>query len=650
MYIIALIVILLFFKTIIIAPNELDEQDNYIQNNITYTKAAYGVDIEEITLDVPRTIEKQDININQEVINNIQIVSKDLNLKDLNASQTAKGYYTYKNVGVGEYYIDGEKSLIYVTPREIVNYNATYNNKTYEYTHGYSVILSSASSLLENGNLNHIQKSFGDTNEKITIVEPRIYFGMQTNSTIVTNTKNKTEFDYPILNTNKVENEENTYNGTAGLKLNFLDRIILSIKQGDLKLAFSSNISNDSKILINRNIIKRAKTIMPYLMYDENPYIVITEEGKLVWVLDAYTTSNAYPYSQKTILNKTEINYIRNSVKVLIDAYDGTMKFYITDRTDPIAMTYEHMYPDVFASKNESIPSDILAHLVYPEFLYKIQADIITRYHNVETSVLYRGDDIWKIATNNTGKVASKTGTNIEPYYAFIKTVDRNSAKLSLTLPYTPYGKQNLISYFTASYDEAGNANLKIYKYPSDSNILGPMQLDTQIEQDKTISEELDNLRKVDGTKIIKNMIILPIKDTILYVEPIYQQYLNEKDINETAPILKKVIVASGNKVAIGDNLKQALSNLVSKYAVDIEVQSTDSLEDLVNAIIKANNNLTNSNNSDNWEMIGKDIKKLQELINKLEIVVEENKKNEDSNTSENIDTNILMENTVNYE
>lgn len=191
----------------------------------------------------------------------------------------------------------------------------------------------------------------------------------------------------------------------------------------------------------------------------------------------------------------------------------------------------------------------------------------------------------------------------------------------------------------------SGNANLKIYKYPSDSNILGPMQLDTQIEQDKTISEELETLKKVDGTKIIRNMIILPINDTVLYVEPIYQQYLNEKDINETTPTLKKVIVASGNKVAIGDNLKQALNNLVSKYAVDIEVENTDNLEDLVNAIIKANNNLTNSNNSDNWEMIGKDIKKLQELINKLEVVVEENKKNESNNTLNNIDTNTTLEN-----
>ena len=192
-----------------------------------------------------------------------------------------------------------------------------------------------------------------------------------------------------------------------------------------------------------------------------------------------------------------------------------------------------------------------------------------------------------------------------------------------------------------------GDANLKIYKYPSDSNILGPMQLDTQIDQDKTISEELENLKKVDGTKIIKNMIILPIKDTILYVEPIYQQYLNEKDINETTPTLKKIVVASGNKVAIGDNLKQALSNLVSKYAVDIEVQNTDSIEDLINAIIKANNNLTNSNNSDNWEMIGKDIKKLQELINKLETVVQEENKNKENNVEKQINTNIVTENII---
>lgn len=654
-YLVGLTIILIGFQAIFVSPNELDKEKEYIQANIDNTKDAYGINIEEVTLNTPETIETSDITNNKEIINNIPIVSQNLTLKDLNSTQTAKGYYTYRNTQVGKYYIDGEETLIYITPREIVSSGETYNNKTYEYTHGYSTILTLVNTTKEDGTISHIQKSFETTDEAITITEPRIYFGLQTNDTIVTNTKGKEEFDYPILDANTAENAENTYDGEAGLTLNFIDRIILAVKEGDLKLAFSSNVTSQSKILINRNIIERAKIVMPYLKYDENPYLVINDEGRLIWVLDAYTTSNAYPYSQKTILKENstereELNYIRNSVKVLIDAYDGTMKFYITDKSDQIAMTYYDIYPDLFVDKDESIPADILEHLVYPEYLYNIQADIVTRYHNVEPNVLYRGDDIWEIATHNTGKVITKTGTDIEPYYVLMDTPNTEKAELTLLLPYTPYERQNLISYLAGTYDNSGNSKLTIYKYTTDSNVMGPMQLDTQIEQDETIAEELENLKKIDGTKIIKNMIIIPIDDTILYVEPIYQQYLNEKDADSTTPTLKKVIVASGNKVAIGDNLKQALNNLVSKYATNIEVENTDSVEDLINAIIKANNNLTNSNGSDNWEMMGKDIQKLQELINKLQIVVEEEQKEEkieEKSLVNTIETNIIENNIV---
>ena len=644
-YLICMIIVLLLFKAIIM-PNELEGQNEFIRRNIAYTKDAYGINIDETYLNTPNVIENVDINKTKEVINNIPIVSKDLVLKDLNATQTVSGKYIYKNSSIGEYYIDGEKSLVYITPREVVSYNGISTDKSNEYTHGYSTVISSVSSTTETGNMNHIQKLFDSTNEKVTIVEPRIYFGMQTDSTIVTNVNNKIEYDYPILSDDgNSKNAENIYDGEAGLKLNILDRFILSIKNGDLSIAFPSNLNKDSKILINRNIIKRAKIIMPYLIYDENPYLVINEEGRLIWVLDAYTMTDAYPYSQKTIVkkgfaNNTELNYIRNSVKVLIDAYNGTIKFYITDRTDPIAMSYEHMYPDVFASKDEKIPADIMAHFIYPSYLFDIQSNIIKRYHNVDIDSFYRGEDIWEVATHNTGKVITKTGTDIEPYYAFSKLSNNEESKLSLILPYTPHGKQNLESFLFASYDELGNGVLKIYKYNSNSNIMGPMQLDNQIEQDKVISEELEILKKTDGIKIVKNMIIIPFENSILYVEPIYQQLLNEKEIKETVPVLKKVIVASGNKVAIGDNLKQALNNLVSKYAVDIEVENTDNLDDLINAIIKANNNLTASNNSDNWEMIGKDIKKLQELINKLETTVKENNENKNELENKNVNVN----------
>ncbi len=645
-YLIVLIIVMALFQVIFINPNELDKEENNIQNNITFTKQAYGIESSQVyTIENGgETITEDTLNTLSDTINNIALVDSETVLQDLNTIQTEKGYYTYDTAKISSYRVNGKQQLVYISPREIANANGTYNNQTYEYTHGYGIVVTSATSTDENGNLLKLQKDFNSgENDVVTVKEPRIYFGLQTNNNVVTNSQNRKEFDYPESSTT---NAENVYSGNAGLSLNFIDRFILGIKEGDLKLAFSANVNADSKILTNRNIIERAKTLMPYLLYDENPYMVVDDDGNLIWVLDAYTTSNNYPYSQKTTLqldalNKLELNYIRNSVKVLINAYDGTVKFYITDKTDPIASAYKKIYPDLFAEEKD-VPSDIRSQFIYPEFLYNIQAEIAQRYHDIQPDVLYRGDDVWDIATHNTGKVTTKTGTDIEPYYTMVKTVDSKESELGLVIPYTPYEKQNITSYMVGTY-EGGTPKLTIYKFASDSNILGPMQLDTQIEQDEDISSELESLN-VTGTKISKNMIIVPLDNTLLYVEPVYQQYINEED---STPTLKKVVVASGNKVAIGDNLTQALRNLVSQYAVAIEVENTDNAEDLVDAVIKANGNLKQSTSNGDYEMMGKDIQRLQSLIDQLENVVGEEKKEQAEEAKENSERHINNTNEI---
>ena len=637
-YLVILAIGMLGFNLIYVNSNELDKERPYIAENIKNTKAAYGIDIEEEVIKDEGTITQSAITANSETINNIPIANAETVLKDLEGSQTTKGYYKFTRAQIGNYTIDDKQQLVYVTPREIANAKATYNNKTYEYTHGFGAIITSATSTTSSGNINHIQKSFEQTDEVVNVSEPRIYFGLETNSTVVTNSNNKKEFDYPTENA--LSNTENTYDGPAGLKANFLDRLVLSLREKDVNLVFSGNVKSDSKIITNRNIIQRAKTVMPYLEYDQNPYLVIRNNGELVWVLDAYTTSNNYPYSQRTMLEnngitKKEINYIRNSVKVIINAYTGEVTFYRTDKTDPIAMVYEKTYPDLFAK--EEIPEDISNHFVYPEYLYSIQAEVLERYHNIQPDVLYRSDDIWDVATHNTSsKMTSTKGTAIKPYYTMLKTSDSNSSRLGLVLPYTPYGKQNIKAYLVGSCDENGNNVLKLYNYTEDSNVLGPMQLDTQLSQDERISKEIDSLN-VTGTKISKDIIIVPIDNTLLYVEPIYQQYVNETD---SLPVLKKVVVASGTKVAIGDTFTQALTNLVSQYAVNIEVGNSDNIDELVSLIIKANNNLKTSTQSSDWEQIGKDTKKLQTLIDRLEEVkaeLDKKEQEEQEKISENI-------------
>ena len=637
-YLVILAIGMLGFNLIYVNSNELDKERTYIAENIKNTKKAYGIDIEEDVIKDEGTITQSAITANSETISNIPIVNAENVIKDLEGSQTTKGYYKFTRAQIGNYTIDDKQQLVYVTPREIASAKATYNNKTYEYTHGFGAIITSATSTTSSGNVNHIKNSFEQNDEVVNVSEPRIYFGLETNSTVVTNSNNKKEFDYPTENA--LSNTENTYDGPAGLKANFLDRLVLSLREKDVNLVFSGNVKSDSKIITNRNIIQRAKTVMPYLEYDQNPYLVIRNNGELVWVLDAYTTSNNYPYSQRTMLEnngitKKEINYIRNSVKVIINAYTGEVTFYRTDKTDPIAMVYEKTYPDLFAK--EEIPEDISNHFVYPEYLYSIQAEVLERYHNIQPDILYRSDDIWDVATHNTSsKMTSTKGTAIKPYYTMLKTSDSNSSRLGLVLPYTPYGKQNIKAYLVGSCDENGNNVLKLYNYTEDSNVLGPMQLDTQLSQDERISKEIDSLN-VTGTKISKDIIIVPIDNTLLYVEPIYQQYVNETD---SLPVLKKVVVASGTKVAIGDTFTQALTNLVSQYAVNIEVGNSDNIDELVSLIIKANNNLKTSTQSNDWEQIGKDTKKLQTLIDRLEEVkaeLDKKEQEEQEKISENI-------------
>lgn len=619
-YLIGLFIIITGFQIIFVNPNALDTEKTYISYNIENTKKAYGIDIEELELENSGTITENDVTRFQNIINNIPVISEEMTLSTLNTYQDSVGFYKYENTKLQNYDIQGEKSLVYISPREILTDGAsrTYDNKTYNYTHGYGSIITSATQTDETGGVEYIQVDFKGKDEKIKITEPRIYFGLKTNSTIVVNNNEKQEFDYPITTST---NEENDYNGTSGITLDFFDRALLGITKNNFNLAF---ISSDSKIIMNRNIIQRAKKLMPYLIYDENPYLVITDGGRQVWVIDGYTTSDCYPYSQKTTIeienSRQKINYIRNSCKVLIDAYDGSVKFYITDRTDPIIMAYSNIYSDLFVEEGETIPEDIANHITYPEFLYKVQSDMYQRYHKVQTEVLYRNDDLWAIARFNSNKSSNKLGSTMTPYYTMLKTVDARET-LGLVIPYTSYGKQNIISYLVGTYN--GAPKLTLYKFASGSNVLGPAQLNQQIEQDETISKEIE-LLSTSGSKIIKNMIIVPIEDTLLYVEPVYQVLLNEKT---QVQALRKVIVASGNKVAIGDTVLDAISNLLSKSAVNIEVETTDNEEDLINAIIKANSNLQESNNNSDWEMIGKDIKRLQELILQLESLRKEDSK-----------------------
>ena len=610
-YLIVLAGILALYQLIFIGSNDLDKNVEYIRHNINNTKLAYGISADEINIDYSGTITEDDINENSELLSNITIVNSQNVKQNLDAQQT-KGYYSYKNSKLQMYKIDDVDRSVYITPRELANVSTTYSNKTYQYTHGYGSVVTLAGETDAEGNLVTYQENIKDDSDKIIdIKEPRIYFGLENNDAVVVNSTNKKELDYIVEDSNS--EVEYDYTGNAGIKLGFFDRLILGIKEGNLKLAFSKAVSKDSKILTSRNIIQRAKNILPDLKYDENPYMVIDDNGNQYWVIDAYTISNNYPFSQKTELNlSTEINYIRNSVKVIVNAFDGTIKFYITDRTDPIAMAYNNIYPEIFAGKDEAIPQDIAKHLVYSQYLYNIQSSVVEKYHNIEPEILYRANDIWEIA-----ELSNKEP--IKPYYTMVKDNDGNLV-LGLVEPYTVYGKQNIISYMVGSTNN-GVSQLKIYRFPSDSNVLGISQFEAQINQDEAISKEIATLNAT-GTTLERYTTAVPVNNTMLYVQTVFQKYINETTQKAT---LKKVVVGSGNKLAIGDDLSSALQRLLSQYASDINYSNSDNEKELINSIIKANENVKTSAKNGDWKMYGEDMNELTRLIDRLNVVRQEN-------------------------
>lgn len=621
-YLVTLFLVMVGYDCTFVKSNEFDKERKYISENIKSTQEAYNIKVKETSIDYSGTIKEDEVEKNDDVIDNITIVNKDLVKKSLKDTQTETGYYIYNSVSLAKYNINGKDQLTYVAPREAENNTISYNNKTYEYTHGMGQIIASATSVTEDGNVEYLQKDISGSDNILEVKEPRIYYGVETNSVAVTNTKNKSEYDY--TDSDGVEHVNN-YDGNSGIQVGFWDRLILAVKNKDIRLAMTSSISSESKILTNRNIVKRAKAVLPNLIYDENPYTVV-DDGKIYWVLDAYTVSDKYPYSTYTEVEydgaKRNINYIRNSVKVIINAYDGEMTFYITDRNDPVIMAYLKLYPTIFSDySGKEIPDGIKQQMKYPKFLYDVQSEMLMVYHNVKEDVLYRNNDVWALTQYGTTSTKSKVAT-LEPYYAMIKTPDNDKSELGLIQMYTQNGKSNITSYLVGSCNGT-KCELKIYKYPTDSNILGPIQLDNQIDQDETISAKLATIN-VTGSKISKDMKIIPINNTVLYVETIYQTMANEPNQPIT---LKKVIVASGTKVAIGNTLEEAISNLLSQSAVNIEITNTEDVDGMIQAIINANKNLTESNDRNDWEMMGSDLKELQSLIDSLDKMIKENNK-----------------------
>lgn len=536
-------------QSLIVSPDEINKESEYLKNNIKYTQMAY--DLQDVTVKPfasSNTLSKDDILNNMETISNIRINDYDPSKKFYNQTQSIRTYYSFNDVDVDRYLVNGEYTQTFLAAREIDEtlIREEWLIKHLKYTHGYGITLSRVDKVTNSGQPDMLVAGVPPISQidEIKITRPEIYFGELTNNYILTNT-NEDEFDYPDGNENKYA----TYNGKAGIKLNLLNRAMFAIREQSLKLLVSTNITKDSKIIINRNIEERIQKIMPYLQYDEDPYIV-TADGKLYWMVDAYTVSKNYPYSEP--FSESGHNYLRNSIKVVIDAYNGDTSFYLVDNKDPIATTYKKIFPELFKDFKE-MPESLKSHIRYPNKLFNIQANVYKRYHMNDVKVFYQGEDLWDIAN----EIYGTDEVTIKPNYYIMKLPGETSAEFVNTIPYTPKNKKNMTGLLVARNDGENYGKLVLYQLPKDKTVYGPMQVEAQIDQNTEISKEFSLWNSSGSSYSRGNLFVIPIEQSLLYVEPVYLEATKE-----SIPEVKRVIVAYGDKIAYKETLNEALDSL----------------------------------------------------------------------------------------
>lgn len=607
-------------QNLVVSPDEINKESEYLARNIEYTQYAYqldDVDVKPFAAD--NTLTYKDINENTETINNIRVNDFDPAQQFYNQTQSIRQYYTFNDVDVDRYMINGKYTQTFLTAREIDESkrgNDSWLNTHLKYTHGYGIALSRVDKVTASGQPDVLIGNIPPESQvdEIQIERPEIYFGELSNDYIIVGTNEK-EFDYPDGDSNKYT----TYEGDAGIKLNFFNRVLFSIREGSLKMFTSSNIDSNSRIIINRNVMERVRKIMPYLSYEDDPYMV-TVDGKLYWMVDAYTLSSYYPYSEP--YGEGSVNYIRNSVKVVVDAYNGDVDFYIVDDKDPIAETFAKIYPTLFKSFDQ-MPEGLKAHIRYPNNLFQIQASVYGKYHMEDVNVFYQKEDVWDIASEIYGMEKQQ----MKPNYYIAKLPGEEKAEFFNSLPFTPKSKQNMTALMVARNDGDNYGQLVLYQFPKSRTIYGPEQIEAQIDQNTEISKEF-SLWNSSGTKYRRgNMFIIPINTSILYLEPVYLEAQNS-----SIPEVKRIIMAYDDEIAYEETLAECLVSLFGDGAEEGvgtpgtaepsgEGEQTSgelSTSELIAAAAAAYDDAIEAQKKGDWAGYGKYMDELEKYLNKL--------------------------------
>ena len=551
-----------WMSSFIVKPNELVREQPYIANNIRMTRQAFGLDsFAQREFPAETTVGAADPAQNQATLQNIRLWDWQALQDTLRQIQEIRTYYDFPDIDIDRYQINGALRQVMIGTRELnveklPESSRNWINEKLIYTHGYGITMNPVNGFTTEGlpTLYLSNMPVQSTVAGLSVTRPEIYFGELTNTDVYVKTRQQ-EFNYPQGQVNQLT----SYQGEGGIVLGgFLRRILIALDRGDLgKLPFSDDVNPQSRLLMRRNVRERASTLAPFLTFDTDPYMVVGEDGRLSWVMDGFTTTDQYPYSTHYRLGEDQINYVRNSVKAVIDAYDGSTTFYVFDEQDPIIAGYRHIFPSLFQD-GSAMPAGLRKHMRYPELLLKMQGEVYGLYHMTDPGVFYNRDDLWTVATEvGMSEGGGQTTQPMQPNFVLMKLPDESGMEFVEILPFTPANRNNLIGWIGGRSDGAQYGKAVVYNFPKNKLVDGPLQIEARIDQNAQLSGQL-TLWNQQGSHVRRGtLLVIPTGRALLYAEPIYLQAERSP-----MPELRLVVLALQDRLVYASTFEAALSSL----------------------------------------------------------------------------------------
>ncbi|HKP73747.1 MAG TPA: UPF0182 family protein, partial [Pyrinomonadaceae bacterium] len=573
-YVVAVLIIPGYVQSFIVKPNELDREAPYIEHNIAATRRAFNLErIEARDFAAETTDEAYDLASDRPTLDNLRIWDYRALQDTLRQVQEIRTYYDFNDVDIDRYLIGGQTRQVMLAARELditklpASSQGNWINERLIYTHGYGVTMNTANGFTPEGRPEFILSNMPTESSapEIKVTRPQIYFGEKTDTIVYVNTKQK-EFDYPQGDANA----STVYEGAGGFKVgNSFRRWLLAWELGDLsRLPFADDVTGESRVLMRRNITERVEMLAPFLVYDTDPYIIVGGDGRLYWMIDAYTESKTYPFSRHYEVGGDSANYVRNSVKVTVDAYDGSVVFYVFDANDPVLGAYRNLFPVLFRDAS-AMPETLRAHVRYPETLLRTQAEVYSLYHTDNAKVFFQREDMWSVARESAPKDSNTAARPLEPYYALLQLPGNGesaaasaSTEFVNVVVFTPASRDNLIGWMAGRSDGEAYGSRLVYKFPKSKLVNGPVQVNARIDQNAQLSSQL-TLWNQQGSRVQRgNLLVIPLGRGLLYVAPIYLQAERSP-----MPELRLVVVATQERLAYGTSFAEALTKLFGDNA-----------------------------------------------------------------------------------